>query len=137
MGVTDRPHLILSRRASFDWGTFGEMRLPSGVLIYTVERPWLDNRLNVSCIPAGEYEVLPRRFFRGGYDACEVVGVKGRSHILFHVANWPREVEGCIAPNSRLGPGDWACPLRGYDSRRAFDRLMAETGGDFTLEIEP
>ena len=84
-------------------GTFGELTLPDGQIIYTVERPWIKNERGVSCIPIGKYQCKPRFYNRGGYDAFEVVGVKGRTHILFHIGNRPRDSKGCILPNEKLG----------------------------------
>lgn len=128
--------LTLTRFCVADFGTFGKMSV-DGATLWTVERPWLDNMPNVSCIPEGTYECGPRPFFRGGYDAIEIENVAGRTHILFHTANWPHEVQGCIAPNSWIGPGSNACPMRGFDSRTAFNRLMEWMGGErFTLVVE-
>lgn len=126
--------MVVIERAYTPLGTFGTLTLPSGVVLYTVERPWLDNRPRVSCIPEGEYECRPRQFFRGGYPASEILDVQGRSHILFHVANRPRDVEGCIGVGSRLGAvaGDWAV----LDSKTGFRQFMSEVGGGrFLLQI--
>lgn len=114
-------------------GTFGHINV-DGIILATVERPWLENRPMVSCIPEGEYKCRPRRFYRGGYDAIEVRDVPGRTHILFHRANLPSDVAGCIGVGSRLGTlyGQWAV----LDSRSAFDLFMANFGGlKFTLNI--
>ncbi len=126
--------LTLTRFCHADFGTFGEM-VVAGKRLYTVERPWLDNRPMVSCIPPGRYQCRPRRFFRGGYDAIEVCEVPDRTHILFHRANRPHELAGCIAPTSTLGclGGEWA----GLNSGAAFDVLMQECGErEFELVIE-
>lgn len=126
--------LTLERIAYSPFGTFGQMTMPTGIRLYTVERPWLENRPSVSCIPPGRYSCVPRHFFRGGYEAVEITGVQGRSHILFHVANFPVEVEGCIGVCSRLGvlSGQWA----GLASKPAFELFMTFYGGkSFELEI--
>lgn len=115
-------------------GTFGTMVMPNGVRLYTVERPWLGNLPSVSCIPAGVYECEPRNFFRGGYKAVEITEVPGRKHILFHIANFPRELEGCIGVCSRLGAigGEWC----GLASRNAFEVFMGfYDTRKFSLEI--
>lgn len=124
--------LILTRFAWTDMGVFGEM-LVDGQRLFTVERPWLDNRPAVSCIPLGVYECAPRRFYRGGYDAIEVQGVPGRTYILFHRGNVASDVQGCIAVTSRLGAlnGVWA----GLNSRPAFELFMAHFNRRFTLAI--
>lgn len=125
----------LHRFCLASFGTFGTLSLGE-VTVYTVERPWLDNQPFISCISAGKYSCRPRRFFRGGYDAYEVTDVPGRTHILFHKANWPHELAGCIAPNAMLGPGNMACPMRGINSAAAFEKLMEWAGGDpFKLRI--
>ena len=122
----------LTRYAYLDNGTYswfecGEVRL------YTIERPWINNEAGISCIPIGEYECKPRRFYSGGYDAIEVRDVPGRTHILFHVANFPHQVKGCLGVNSSIGP--YSEGLRGFDSRKAFDLFMLEYGDGFDLEI--
>jgi hypothetical protein len=71
---------------------------------YTVERPWLDNAPNVSCIPTGYYEMEKVNSPRFGPDTWEIMDVPGRTHILIHAANWSKQLEGCIA----LGRGLFA-----------------------------
>ena len=63
---------------------------------HTIERPDLDNKRNVSCIPEGKYLVKP--YSSNKYpDVWEVQDVPNRSKILFHGANWAHQLEGCIA----------------------------------------
>ncbi len=114
-------------------GTYGWMRL-NDVVVHTVERPWVDNRPYISCIPEGRYFCSPRRYNKGGYDAYEITNVPGRTHILFHKANKPGELAGCVAPNLELrfvkGEG------RGVNSKGAFDAFMAEMNSrSFWLDI--
>ena len=113
--------LTLTRWGSTPHGTFGQMDV-DGLTIYTCERPWLDNRRNVSCIPAGKYPLRPRRYYRGGYDAIEVTEVPGRSLILFHRGNIYLNSQGCILPGMELGllGGLWSVE----DSSAAFRHLM-------------
>jgi len=123
--------LTLERFTYAPWATHGRMWI-DGKVVYTVERPWLDNAPSISCIPDGYYTCRPRRFFRGDYQAIEILNVPGRSHILFHIANWPEELEGCIAPVSKItGRG-------GSKSRFAFNHLMRYYGHQaFMLNIRP
>ena len=81
-----------------------------GVMTYankfwtTVERPWLYNAPDISCIPTGIYTM--RRFFDvhqyrsskriDSEYVWEVCEVPHRTVILFHVANYPHNVKGCI-----------------------------------------
>lgn len=68
-----------------------------------LELPWRDNKQNISCIPAGEYETIIRQSPRFG-TIYWVLKVEGRSYILIHSGNWAGDIEmgykthvnGCI-----------------------------------------
>lgn len=111
----------LYRVESSHYATFGVLVVNGEVLCTTLELPWLDNTRNVSCIPEGTYQCHPVRSPKFG-EVYEVKDVPGRSNILFHPGNLPRDTEGCIIPG--LGYGVIG-GLRGVtQSRRAFDTLM-------------
>jgi len=109
------------------FGTFGDIKLPDGSELASVEQVWLENKKSVSCIPVGEYVCRRRMYHRGGYEAFEILDVKNRKYILFHVANWPRQVKGCIGVCETHGSiaGQWA----GINSRQAFDHFMRSMDG--------
>jgi hypothetical protein len=90
--------LKLVRFDSNEFGTFG--RLGKWV---TLEEEDLGNRPNVSCIPTGEYLCKRTRYLKGGYETFEVMGVPGRSRILFHTANTEEDIQGCIGLGMTLG----------------------------------
>lgn len=124
------------------FGTFGRLVLPSGLELWTVERPWLGNQAHVSCIPDGTYQCRPRRYFKGDYDAIGIYDVPDRDLILFHIANRPTDVEGCIGVGMRVGAvtprgqsmaaPEWAV----IASSQAFRHLMEEVGSqEFELVI--
>jgi hypothetical protein len=99
-----------------------------------MERPWLHNKKNISCIPAGTYIIKPVQSPKFG-DTYQVCDVDGRTHILIHKANRPSELQGCIAPCSKYGvlKGEWA----GLESKAAYDKLMERLGyGEHVLEIK-
>lgn len=127
-------NLEISRFAYTSMGTFGEMYV-RGERMVTVERPWLDNRPSVSCIPEGVYFCRPRFYNRGGYQAVEILDVPHRSHILFHRGNTMHDSAGCVLVTSREGVvnGLWA----GVSSAPAFARFMEEYGAldSFRLTI--
>lgn len=94
------------------YGTFGELTVeihkPSGqsetvFRCYTVERPWIDNKPFISCIPAGMYRVKHRMYNRGGYPALHICDVPDRSYILIHRANHMLELLGCIGVGRDFG----------------------------------
>lgn len=127
--------LVITRFCYASDGTYGTMTV-GGYQLFTVEQAWNNNRVGASCIPEGTYRCAPSYYHRGGYPAIEVFGVPGgRTRILFHKANWPHQLRGCIAPVS-----DWGCVsdmVGGADSARAFQILMDNYGDrEFDLEIK-
>jgi len=75
----------------------------------TIERPDLDNKRGVSCIPVGSYElgiqenITPltkhyrKRFPELFMHHLHIKNVPGRDNIYIHVGNYPTDVNGCIA----------------------------------------
>ena len=76
--------------------TIGKLVYPDGSHTYCLERPWLGNKPNVSCIPEGEYIV--DRDKTGRFQYYKLREVEGRSHIEIHQANHPSELAGCLSP---------------------------------------
>lgn len=114
--------------------TIGNLYHKDNLICCTMERPWLHNKVNVSCIPAGVYDLKPVDSPKFGY-TYEVCDVQARTHILIHKANRPSELQGCIAPVSKYGvlKGEWA----GLSSKSAYDKLMKLLNGEnHTLEIK-
>lgn len=89
-------HLTLKRWEETQYGLFGGLYLTDERICYTLERPWLDNQENKSCIPAGEY-VLTRWNSPHHGDCFIILGDHGREDILVHVANLVRQLLGCVA----------------------------------------
>ncbi len=89
----------LNREFRDDFVTTGELVLnkdgEEAYVCCTLELTWMDNRTNISCIPAGEYNVVP--YSSEKYPAAfEVQGVPGRSKILIHAGNFFTDTRGCI-----------------------------------------
>lgn len=123
------PDFLLVRDAVSDYGIFGVVTV-GALELQTVEQPWRSNQPEISCIPAGDYELAPRRYFRGGYDAIEILDVPDRWPILFHRANWPLDVQGCVGTglmrgNLRRKKDPVATPAI-LSSEVAHTQLMAE-----------
>ena len=99
---------------------------------YTVERPWLDNKPNVSCIPVGTYEMGWRESPRFG-ETWHVKDVPDRTHILIHVANFSRDVQGCIG----LGMSLMGDTVAVSESKKAVTRFEELTKGvEWELKVE-
>lgn len=141
--------IVLERFAYSPDGTFGKLHMPSGEDFYTVERPWLQNKAYVSCIPEGVYSLGLRysptvkstslKEFEEGW---EVEGVPERTYIMLHPGNWPIDFKGCIG----LGYGYKTMTDRAGEprngvtySREAFREFMGimDSSSTWTLEIRP
>lgn len=95
--------LTIVRVSSLDEGTFGVMLFDGKPFAVTGERPWLDNKDSVSCIPAGMY--LCKRYKSAKYtDTFEIMNVPERTYVLFHKGNFPlKDSEGCILVAEKFG----------------------------------
>lgn len=111
--------------------TIGKLVFPDGTMVCTLERPWLDNQVSVSCIPEGTYIV--DRDTTGRHQWYKLREVEGRTFIEVHIANKVQELEGCIG----LG-----CYFVGQEhnlgkSKEACQRLLDFQGEEsFILEIK-
>lgn len=111
-------HLDLIRSAALSDanGTFGSLSIDGEAFCATCEQPWNDNRADVSCIPEGEYQLLPYDspahgptvVFHNpelgiyGTPAMMPSGAPSRSLCEIHNANWPFQVKGCVALGSHV-----------------------------------
>jgi hypothetical protein len=87
--------MIIQRIISTENGTFGVIRDGVTPFALTLERQWLDNKPNISCIPAGKYTC--KRFSSKAHpDTFEICNVKGRTGILFHTGNLMTHSAGCV-----------------------------------------
>lgn len=143
MAVTTlRVERFAADRAS-DTGVFGRLYVNGRDFGVTVEQPWRDNAKGRSCVPEGDYELRPWDSDRYGRvvvlvnPALQVYAIEAaipreqrgiaRSACLIHAANWPHQLQGCIAVGRRLahlpphGPGI-------SDSRETLQRLRSLWG---------
>ena len=102
--------VYLKRFDSTGQGTFGCILNHGEFLGFTLEPPWKDNKVNESCIPAGEYNCVWHKSPRYGW-CYMVIGVDGRSNILIHSGNYGGDTEkglkthtkGCILLGRKQG----------------------------------
>lgn len=85
-----------------DYGTFGVLIYDNKMICLTLEDKWVDNTVNISCIPEGTYQckIVESPHFGHVY---EVMDVPDRTHILIHKGNTHEDTQGCILPGSRYG----------------------------------
>ena len=104
--------------------TIGE--LSNGM--YVLERPWLNNAHDISCIPSGTYTCVRINSPKFGV-VFEVTNVPDRSHILIHNGNTVEDCKGCLL----IGK------VKGYESiassRDALKELMETMPDKWELEI--
>ena len=103
--------IVRSAAQSGPDGTFGRMSLDGADFCATCEQPWNDNLEGHSCIPLGDYQLLPYEspahgptvVFHNpalgiyGTPAMIPAGQAGRSLCEIHSANWPFQLRGCVA----------------------------------------
>ena len=92
--------ITLERFCYHPEGTLGVIRV-DGELFYSVEKPWLDNAPNVSCVPEGTYKTSWRDSPKFG-ETWHIKDVPDRTYILIHAANYPTDVHGCIGLGMQL-----------------------------------
>jgi len=126
--------LTLSRYFNNGVVTFGILKVDqeNHQPIYTLESPDKDNQPNISCIPVGNYTCKPYDSLKHS-DVYEVCDVPGRTHILIHIGNYPKDTKGCILPGMGVEP---STPMV-TNSRPAIHRLRYMIGKkEFELEIK-
>jgi len=111
----------LKRFAYHPKGTLGVIDY-SGERFYTIERPWLDNTVRISCIPEGVYNMGWRESPKFG-ETWQVQDVQNRTYILIHTANYAKEVQGCIG----LGMGLMGDRVAVSNSRKAVAKFEEMT----------
>lgn len=97
-------------------GAFGEVfSKDNRHLSYSVERDWCNNLPFVSCVPEGEYSLKPF-FYKGeiatfalenlslDVSVSRINDSDVRYACCLHAANWPYQLQGCVAPVMSLKP---------------------------------
>ncbi len=125
--------IILQRVSSETDRTFGVLHLPNRTF-FTLELPWVDNHPFESCIPAGSYECLFTHSPHFEKKTYLLTGVKDRTAIRIHSANFPAELKGCIALGETMGIlKNEKAILNSRKAVEEFQKLLEEK--PFTLEI--
>lgn len=91
--------LELNRFGEIHQATIGVLLINKEFFSYTLERPWLNDKNDISCIPTGIYTVKlteSARFKRVLPQILMPVGSK-RTGIRMHSASYVSELEGCVS----------------------------------------
>jgi hypothetical protein len=120
--------LTLSRSYLSD-RVVGILHHKEGLHLNTLERPWVNNHPNISCIPEGIYHV--KRDKEGKHKYYSVRNVEGRTAIELHTGNKVAHSAGCILVGMSF---DERYNLN--SSTRAMDKLLSAIGDNgFILHI--
>lgn len=126
-------HVVLTRQEQGPQGTFGVIAVGDRAW-WTVERPWLDNASNVSCIPTGLYDCRMTYSPRFRTMLYELADVPGRFACRIHPANLAMQLNGCIALGEKRGYIDGVkAVLVSRPAVRAFEAAMGRQ--PFRLEV--
>lgn len=113
--------LTLIRLPEKNEATPGVLLIEGTPKFVTLEDAWLDNAKNISCIPAGLYEIARHNSPKFG-EIFEVQNVPERGAILLHVGNTIDNTTGCILLGMQFGS------IRGrpcvWRSKEAFELFM-------------
>lgn len=93
---------LLQRVAQSDKGTFGVLSRDDIPLCLTLEDPWDNNKKDVSCIPAGTYQVVPHSGARYK-NVWRLENVPNRTDILIHEGNTIANTKGCLLVGEIFG----------------------------------
>jgi len=96
----------------------------TGKVLFTcqsLERGWVSNTRNVSCIPAGKYDLRFEFSPKFNTNLWEIYGVPNRSECKFHAANFWHQLNGCIAPGVTQKDLDNDNLVDNVQSRNALD----------------
>lgn len=86
--------MLTLKRTYHDDRTDGVILLPNTQVIRTLELPWRDNKVNVSCIPEDQYIIEPDN--TGRHQWFRVLNVPNRTFIEIHQATKTEHLLGCI-----------------------------------------
>ncbi len=131
--------LVLSRFREQNMQTIGLLNVVdnSGVSmceLKTLELLWRDNRIGISCIPTGTYEIVKRWSLKYGHHFL-IKNVPGRSMVLIHSGNYKSQTRGCILVGVYTTFMDKNEGIDLAQSRNALDILDLLLSQSTTLEI--
>lgn len=110
----------------------------NGNILFTsksLERGWLNNLNNISCVPAGNYKLVLEYSPKFNTNLWELYGVVNRRECKVHVANYWHELNGCIAPGVTQADINHDGYVDNVSSRNALKGFHEAMQGFTTAEI--
>lgn len=135
--MSDLPQYFLARQSDSGQETFGILQDSNRTtLCCTIERPWLDNQPDISCIPLGTYQFYRFLSPKNG-DVWRSYDVPDRNAIEMHAANFASELEGCIAVGNAMGEIDGIPAVKNSIATLAMLRTKLPDRFNLTIEGVP
>jgi hypothetical protein len=103
--------VIIQRDPFLPTHTYGTLLWDNHRLCDTLELPWKDNQLKISCIPEGTYTAIAFQSPHNG-DVWLLENTTPRSLIEIHAANVTSELLGCVAVGTKGKLGQQPAVLR-------------------------
>jgi len=113
-----------------------------GHLWWVMEREWLFNRANISCVPRDEY-TLESHSSQKYPDTWALVG-DGVSHLptkgiprfacVLHKAVYPRDLQGCLTPCLSISPAGAA--IGAQEAMEDLRKLLHEATGPIKILMQ-
>jgi hypothetical protein len=91
--------LTLERFLFTEKSTISRLSENDNFICYMLELPWKNNQRQISSIPTGTYDVIPRTSPRYK-NHFHLLNVPNRLFILIHVGNYPKDTNGCLLPGT-------------------------------------
>ena len=135
-----KTRVVITRLLDDGKQTLGSLEVFEGLTkvfsCVTLEPAWLDNKTNVSCIPAGRYAARKRTSDKY-QDHVSIEGVKGRSAILIHYGNYRKDTQGCVLVGREYAYIDKDSLLDVTSSKAVLGRLLLILPDKFIVDIVP
>lgn len=130
------PQVVITRSSDDGVQTLGDLSIDT-FSCKTLERPWKNNAVNVSCIPKGTYHVKWTFSLSHLGWTYQLQNVPGRAGIRIHVANYYFDLEGCIGLGDSFETINSDKEIDLKNSRLTINAFVAKMGKkDFMLTIK-
>lgn len=94
--ITEENRLLVLERQMYHTNATQGTLLVNNETFDTIELPWKNNQINISCIPTGTYTYQRIQRQSNKEPALWLRNVKDRTEILIHYGTKPQHSKGCI-----------------------------------------
>lgn len=130
-----KPKLTLNRDIYTEYCIIGKVLDENGkFLCSSLENPWQNNQANISCIPAGRYNV--ERDNTGKFQYYKILNVVGRDNIEIHQGNFAKDTRGCVLFGHKPCYFENKEELGITSSKRTLHQITIRYPDGFLLEID-